>query len=50
MRETKLEVKTVGILARIAKISLGLRKFRNLSENFAILAKFSIFARHQDFR
>ena len=49
MRETKLEVKTVGIFARIAKISLGLRKFRNLSENFAILAKFSIFARHQIF-
>ena len=26
--------------AGIAKISLGLRKFRNHSENFAILAKF----------
>ena len=38
MRETKLEVKTVGIFARIAKSSLGLR---NLSENFAILAKIS---------
>ena len=29
----------------IAKISLGLRKFRNHSENFAILAKLRIFAR-----
>ena len=28
-----------GIFAMIAKISLGLRKFRNHSENFAILAK-----------
>ena len=28
--------------ARIAKISQGLRKFRNHSENFAILAKFSL--------
>ena len=26
----------------IAKISLGLRKFRNHSENFATLAKFSL--------
>ena len=42
MSETKLEVKVVGIFARIAKISLGLRKFCNLSENFAILAKFSL--------
>ena len=31
-----------GIFAMIAKISLRLRKFRNHSENFAILAKFSI--------
>ena len=30
-----------GIFAMIAKISLGLRKFRNHSENFTILAKFS---------
>ena len=30
----------LGILAMIAKISLGLRKLRNHSENFAILAKF----------
>ena len=29
----------------IAKISLGLRKFRNHSENFAILAKLGNFAR-----
>ena len=35
--------------AKIAKISLGLRKFRNHSENFAILAKLINFARHQDF-
>ena len=36
--------------AKIAKISLGLRKFRRFSENFAILAKLAIFARDQDFR
>ena len=35
--------------AKIAKISLGLRKFRNLSENFAILAKLPIFARPKIF-
>ena len=29
----------------VAKISLGLRKFRNHSENFAILAKLGNFAR-----
>ena len=29
----------------ISKISLGLRKFRNHSENFAILAKLENFAR-----
>ena len=34
-----------GIFAMIAKISLGLREFRNHSENFAILAKLRIFAR-----
>ena len=34
-----------GIFAMIAKISLGLRKFRNHSENFAILAKLGNFAR-----
>ena len=33
------------IFAMIAKISLGLRKFLNHSENFAILAKLRIFAR-----
>ena len=38
-----------GNFAKIAKISLGLRKFRNHSENFAILAKLINFARHQDF-
>ena len=44
MCETKSEVKTVGIFARIAKISLGLRKFRNLSEifNFSLDQKFSL--------
>ena len=31
--------------AMIAKISLGLRKFRNHSENFAILAKLGNLAR-----
>ena len=42
-----------GILAIIAKISLGLRKFINHSENFATLAKFSLcenFARLVKFR
>ena len=39
-----------GIYATIAKISLGLRKFRNHSENFAILAKLRIFARLVKFR
>ena len=34
-----------GNFAMIAKISLGLRKFRNHSENFAILAKLRNFAR-----
>ena len=38
------------ILAMIAKISLGLRKFRNHSENFAILVKLGIFARLAKFR
>ena len=39
--------------ARIAKISQGLRKFRNHSENFTILAKFSLcenFAKLAKFR
>ena len=36
--------------AMIAKISLGLRKFRNHSENFAILEKLRIFARLAKFR
>ena len=34
-----------GNFAMIAKISLGLRKFRNHSKNFAILAKLRNFAR-----
>ena len=34
----------------IAKISLGLRKFRNHSENFTILAKLRNFARLAKFR
>ena len=34
-----------GIFAMITKISLRLQKFRNHSENFAILAKLRIFAR-----
>ena len=38
------------IFAMIAKISLGLRKFRNHSENFAILAKLGIFTRLAKFR
>ena len=38
------------IFAMIAKISLGLRKFRNHSENFAILANLGIFARLAKFR
>ena len=38
------------IFAMIAKISLGLRKFRNHSENFAILVKLGIFARLSKFR
>ena len=39
-----------GIFAMIAKISLGLRKFRNHSENFAILAKLESFAKLAKFR
>ena len=38
------------IFAMIAKISLGLRKFGNHSENFAILVKLGIFARLAKFR
>ena len=38
------EYASPGNFAMIAKISLGLRKFRNHSENFAILAKLSNFA------
>ena len=39
-----------GISAMIVKISLGLRKFRKHSENFAILAKLGNFARLAKFR
>ena len=42
-----------GISLCIAKISQGLRKFRNHSENFTILSKFllcEIFARLAKFR
>ena len=39
-----------GNFAMIAKILLGLRKFRNHSENFAILAKLGNFARLAKFR
>ena len=39
-----------GIFAMIAKISLGLRKFRNHRENFAILEKLGNFARLAKFR
>ena len=39
-----------GNFAMIAKISLGLRKFRNHSENFAILVKLRNFARLTKFR
>ena len=38
-----------GNFAMIEKISLGLRKFRNHSENFAILAKVRNFARLSNF-
>ena len=38
------------IFSMIAKISLGLRKFRNHSKNFAILAKLGISARLAKFR
>ena len=39
-----------GNFAMIAKISLGLRKFRNHSENFAILSKLGNLARLAKFR
>ena len=45
-----VEKSNPGNLAMIAKISLGLRKFRNHSENFAILAKLGNFARLAKFR
>ena len=40
----------LGNFAMIAKILLGLRKFRSHSENFAILAKLRNFARLAKFR
>ena len=39
-----------GNFAMIAKISLGLRKFRKHSENFTILAKLGNFTRLTKFR
>ena len=39
-----------GNFAMIAKISLGLRKFRNHRENFAILVKLRNFSRLAKFR
>ena len=44
------EFANLGNFAIIAKISLGLRKFRNHSNNFAILAKLRNFARLAKFR
>ena len=38
-------IRKAGIFAKVAKISLGLRKFRNHSENFTIVAKLENFAR-----
>ena len=43
-------IRKAGIFAMIAKISLGLRKFRNHSENFTTLAKLRIFAKLAKFR
>ena len=43
------EYANLGNFAMIAKISLGLRKFCNHSENFAILAKLRNFARLSNF-
>ena len=56
MKKCEVDVKKEGcrrmqqnrhsrIFAMIAKILLGLRKFHNHSENFAILAKLGNFAR-----
>ena len=42
--------KQPGIFAMIAKISLGLRKFRNHSENFATLAKITVASENSQFR
>ena len=43
-------IRKEGIFAMVAKISLGLLKFCNHSENFAILAKLENFARLEKFR
>ena len=48
-RQSSEESAIPGISLRYAKISLGLRKFRSHSENFAILAKLRIFARPKIF-
>ena len=43
-------IRKVGLFTKVAKISLGLRKFRNHIENFAILANLENFARLAKFR
>ena len=43
-------IRKAGIFAKVVKISLGLRKFHNHSENFAILEKLENFARLAKFR
>ena len=43
-------IRKARIFAKVAKISLGLRKFRNHSENFAIPVKLENFARLAKFR
>ena len=43
-------IRKAGIFAKVGKFSLGLRKFRNHSENFAILTKFENFSILAKFR
>ena len=43
-------IRKAGIFAKVTKISLGLRKFLNRSENFAIPTKLKNFARLAKFR
>ena len=43
-------IRKAGIFAKVAKISLALRKFSNHSENFAILVKLGNFSRLAKFR